>query len=56
MIAGRHIADDINSPILRIFAYLLINPAQFGERNFDPSKGGWDYEYFTSYALADFIG
>ena len=28
----------------------------FGERTFDPSKGGWDYDYFTSYALPDFVG
>ena len=28
----------------------------FGERTFINSKGGWDYEYFTSYALPDFIG
>ena len=28
----------------------------FGERSFDPSKGGWDYDYFTSYALPDFVG
>ena len=28
----------------------------FGECTFDPSKGGWDYYYFTSYALPDFVG
>ena len=28
----------------------------FGERTFEPSKGGWDYDYFTSYALPDFVG
>ena len=56
MNAGRHIADEINCPILRIFAYASINPPQFGERTFDPSKGGWDYDYFTSYALPDFVG
>ena len=28
----------------------------FGERTFDPSKGGWAYDYFTSYALPDFVG
>ena len=28
----------------------------FGERTFINSKGGWDYEYFTSYALPDFVG
>ena len=37
-----------------------IYPAQFGERTFDPSKGGWDCESFTSYAyrtlLAERVG
>ena len=28
----------------------------FGERTFNNSKGGWGYDYFTSYALPDFIG
>lgn len=28
----------------------------FGERTFDNSKGGWAYDYFTSYALPDFVG
>ena len=28
----------------------------FGERTFINSNGGWDYEYFTSYALPDFVG
>jgi hypothetical protein len=28
----------------------------FGERTFDNSKGGWEYDYFTSYALPDFVG
>ena len=28
----------------------------FGERTFINSKGGWDYDYFTSYALPDFVG
>ena len=55
MSAGRHIADEINLPILGIFAYASIDPAKFGERTFDPSKGGWDYESFTSYALSDFV-
>ena len=27
----------------------------FGERTFDPSEGGWEYDYFTSYALPDFV-
>ena len=49
VIAGRHIADDINSPILGIFAYASMNPAQFGERTFIHSKGGWDDE--TSSAM-----
>ena len=39
-----------------IFAYASLNPAQFAERTFDPSKSGWDYESFTSYDLPDFIG
>ena len=25
------------------------------EAEFDPGKGGWDYESFTSYALPDFV-
>ena len=28
----------------------------FGERTFINSKGGWTYDYFTSYALPDFVG
>ena len=28
----------------------------FGERTFINSKGGWAYDYFTSYALPDFVG
>jgi hypothetical protein len=28
----------------------------FGERTFINSIGSWDYEYFTSYALPDFVG
>ena len=28
----------------------------FVERTFNPSQGGWDYNYFTSYALPDFVG
>ena len=55
MSAGCHIADEINGPILGIFAYASINPAKFGRRTSDPSKGGWDYESFTSYALPDFV-
>jgi hypothetical protein len=39
VIAGRHIADDINSPILVLFAYASINLAQFGERTFMHNKG-----------------
>ena len=28
----------------------------FGLRTFNNSKGGWSYDYFTSYALPDFVG
>ena len=28
----------------------------FSECTFVNSKGGWDDEYFTSYALPDFVG
>ena len=28
----------------------------FGERTLNNSKGGWEYDYFTSYAMPDFIG
>ena len=28
----------------------------FGERTFDNRKGGWSYEYLTSYGLPDFGG
>ena len=28
----------------------------FGERIFNNSKVGWGYDYFTSYAMPDFIG
>ena len=28
----------------------------FGERTFDNRKGGWSYEYLTSYGLQEFAG
>ena len=28
----------------------------FGERIFNNCKVGWGYDYFTSYAMPDFIG
>ena len=28
----------------------------FGLRTFNNTAGGWSYDYFTSYALPDFIG
>ena len=40
--------SDVDFP--EIFAVLL------GERTFNNSKGGWGYDYFTSYAMPDFIG
>lgn len=43
-----HIGSDADFPA--IYADL------FGERTFNNSKGGWGYDYFTSYALPDFIG
>ena len=36
--------------------FVAIYADLFGERTFDPSKGGWAYDYFTSYALPDFVG
>ena len=43
-----HVGSDADFPA--IYADL------FGERTFNNSKGGWGYDYFTSYALPDFIG
>ena len=47
-VVGMGDGTDANFPV--IYADL------FGQRTFDPSKGGWDYDYFTSYALPDFVG